>query len=234
VSRSELRRQRRAKLAAQQVEHIVEEATARVVNRRRVPPDDPTPPPSSQEATPAQVKEMRDGKGMSWMAIGAALGLPGAKNGAGTARRLYAQANGGIVPRTHAPRKGTRPKPVTPGSVGTITDRKIQLVTQGHVIPRDMPDEEVEALLRGRTVVWAIDLARLTHTDPDTWGPEDKRWVEQEARVHPDDKWVFVGEEDREGNRLVRFREYLGRDQHGKLMAGPTRTVRVDAIFTIR
>jgi hypothetical protein len=97
-----------------------------------------------------------------------------------------------------------------------------------------MPDEEVEALLVGRTIEWAIDLARLTDTAPDTWGSEDRRWCKQEARVHPEDKWVYVGEQDKEGNRLVRFREYLGRDQHGNLMAGPTRTVRVDAIYTVR
>lgn len=226
MSRSELRRQRRAKLAAHQAATIVEEATARVVAAR------PSPPPS---ADPATVKHMRDQQGMTWMAIGEKLGLPGAKNGAGRARALYAQANGGAVPRKYAPRKGTTPKPQTPGRTGTITSRKIQLVEQGHVIPRDMPDEEVEALLCGRTIVWAIDLAKLTNTDPGTWGPEDKRWMEQEARVHPDDKWVYVGERDKEGNRLVRFREYLGRDARtGERMAGPTRTVRVDAIFTIR
>lgn len=228
MSVSERRRQRRQQLANRQAEVIVKEATERVLAAR-------ISPPSSAEPTPAQVKEMRDGKGMTWMQIGKALGLPGSKSGAGTARRLYAAANAGVVPRKYAPRKGTRPKLTTPGSVGTITDRKMQLVEHGHVIPRDMPDDEVEALLCGRTIVWAIDLARLTETDPEEWGPEDKRWVEQEAKVHPEQKWVYVGEEDKYGNRLVRFREYMGRDSRtGEVMSGATRTVRVDSIFTIR
>jgi hypothetical protein len=207
---------------------VVQEAAERIVAAR-------PSPSSSQDELPAMVRKLRDVEKLSWMAIGKRLGLPGAKYGAGRARALYASANNGVVPRTHAPRKGTTPKPQTPGSTGTVTSRKQQLVDQGHVIPRDMPDEEVEALVRGRTIEWAIDLAKLTNTDPATWGSGDGRWVKQEARVSPVHEWVYVGEEDKEGNRLVRFREWLGYDQKThEPMSGPTRTVRVDAIYTIR
>lgn len=218
----------RARLAAKRAARIVEEATERVVAAR----PSPAPPQASSELAQAQeVKSLRD-SGMSWMAVGAKLGLPGSKNGAGTARRYYAMANSGVVPRTNAPRKGVTPKPQGPASRGVPAYlRKERLVREGHVIPRDMPDEEVEALLVGRRVEWAIDMARLTETDPNTWGPEDGRWVKQEAKVHPDLKWVKVVEEDH--GRVVYFREYLGRDNNGRQMAGPTRVVRVDAIYTV-
>jgi hypothetical protein len=201
-------------------------------------PSHPSPPQDQA----AECKRLRDG-GMPWWQIGQQLGLvghaassaePEGKRGASKARALYAAANRGEVPRSHAPRKGTTPRPQGVGRSGSKTDRKIQLVEHGHVIPRDMPDEEVEALLCGRTIEWAIDLARLTGTNPGSWGPDDSRWCAMEARVHPDPQWVFAGEDDKHGNRVVRFREYFGRDNHGNPVAGPTRTVRVDAIHTIR
>jgi len=96
-----------------------------------------------------------------------------------------------------------------------------------------MPDEEVEAYVRGRTIEWAIDMARLTNTDPNTWG--EGRWVQQDARVHVDEQWVRVIDREEEGkDRVLYFREYGGRDKEGNHMSGPTRVVRVDAIFTVR
>jgi hypothetical protein len=231
TTRQERLAARKARIA-RQADTIIEEATERVVAAR----------PAASGSQAEEVKTLRDG-GMAWWVIGQKLGLadqastashPEAKRGAGRARALYAAANRGEVPRSHAPRKGTTIKPTGPGRGGTLTSRKEQLVREGYVIPRDLPDEEVEAMLCGRTISWAIDLARLTETDPATWGSGDTRWCKQEAVVHPEDKWVYVGEEDKYGNRLVRFREYLGRDNQGNLMAGPTRTVRVDAIYTIR
>lgn len=226
---------RRQKIAERRANEIILDNVKRIVETR----PSPTPPPSPQDQA-AEVKSLRD-QGMAWWAIGQKLGLAGlattasepeGKRGAGRARALYAQANRGEVPRSHAPRKGAKVKPQGPGRSGTLTSRKEQLVTQGHVIPRDLSDEDVQAMLVGRTIEWAIDLARLTGTDPATWGPDDCRWMKQEARVHKD--WCYVGEEDSEGNRMVRFREFLGRDDKGNLMAGPTRTIRVDAIYTIR
>lgn len=251
----------RAKIAARRAQTIVEEATERVVAAR--PPrarvkaaaealtewvqhgeevksrdiTSPTPPSQGSEMETAQeVKRLRD-SGMSWMAVGAQLGLPGSKSGAGSARRLYAMVNRGEVPRTNAPRKGSTPKPSGPASRGVPAYmRKEALVRDGHVIPRDMPDEEVETMLVGRRIEWAIDMARITNTDPETWGPEDRRWAPQEAKVHPDPKWVKVVYEENETGqeeRRVYFREYLGRAQDGRRMSGPTRCVRVDNIYTV-
>lgn len=234
MSRQE-RSARRARWAKEQTSDIVKEKAEKVVARRT------TPVPSQDQAQ--QVKELRDG-GMAWWAIGQKLGLSGkaqnasdpeAKKGAGQARKLYAAANRGVVPRSHAQRAGTTARPQGPGRSGSATDRKLMLVEQGHVIPRDTPDEEVEAMVVGRRIEWAIDLARLTETDPATWGPEDTRWVRQEARVHIDPRWVkvFVPEEGQP--RLLHFREYLGYDKDRQRdISGPTRTIRVDSIYTIR
>lgn len=221
----------RARLAAKRAARILEEATERVVASR----PSPAPQATGEMAVAQKVKELRD-SGMSWMAVGAQLQLPGSKNGAGTARRYYAMVNRGEVPRTNAPRKGVAPKPTGPASRGVPAYlRKEALVRDGHVIPREMPDEEVEALLVGRRIEWAIDMAKLTETDPSTWGPEDGRWVKQEAKVHPDPQWVrLVYEENEQGEeeRRVYFREYLG-TYEGRRMSGPTRCVRVDSIYTV-
>jgi hypothetical protein len=239
----------RAKIAARRAGAIVEEATARVVAARPTVSIDhgktvgmhPSQPSSPQDQA-AEVKRLRDG-GMAWWQIGQQLGLaraassaaePEAKRGAGAARRLYAAANRGEVPRTQAVRKGVTPKPTGPASRAVPAYmRKEQLVNEGHVIPRDMPDEEVEVLLHGRRIEWAIDMARLTNTPADQWGGEG-RWVKQEARVHVDLEWVKVVDRSDEGkDRVVYFREYGGRDKDGRHMSGPTRCVRVDAIYTV-
>jgi hypothetical protein len=221
----------RAKLAAKRAAQVVEEATERVVAARPSPPS--SPQATGDLAQGHEVKRLRDG-GMSWMAIGAQLGLPGSKSGAGAARRLYAAVNRGEVPRTQAPRKGTTPKPTGPASKGVPAYlRKEALVRDGHVIPRDMPDEEVEALVVGRRIEWAIDLAKLTNTDPATWGPEDRRWVPQDAKVHVSPQWVRVVRDEDTDDRVLYFREYGGRDDRGQHMSGPTRVVRVDSIYTV-
>ena len=217
---------RRQRWAAAKADKVVQEATERIVAAR--------PAPSSPQDLAQEVRRLRDQDKLSWMAIGAKLSLPGSKNGAGHARKLYAEANGGVVPRTHAPRKGTNARAQMPGSAGTALWRKTQLVEQGHVIPRDMPDEEVAALLRGRTIEWAIDMARLTGTDPETWGPDDRRWVKQDARVSPIEEWIWVGELEGTEGRVFVFREWLGYDKEDRPMSGPTRVVRVDSIYTVR
>jgi hypothetical protein len=203
----------------------------------------PSPPSAAGEPDPQEVKRLRDG-GMAWWVIGQRLALSGpatsagepeAKRGAGRARALYAAANRGEVPRTNKPRAGATVRPTGPGRGGTVTSRKEQLVNEGHVIPRDMPDEEVQALLAGRTIEWAIDLARLTGTTPESWGTDSKRWVTNDAKVHVDERWVYVSTDEDTGERTVRFREYAGFDtDRQKHMSGPTRVVRVDSIFTIR
>lgn len=219
----------RERLAAKRAARIVEEATERVVASRPLPS-----PQGSEQELAQEVKGLRD-SGMSWMAVGAKLSLPGSKNGAGLARRYYAMANGGVTPRTQAPRKGTTPKPQGPASKGVPAYlRKEALVRDGHVIPRDMSDEEVEALVLGRRIEWAIDLAKLTKTDPETWGPEDRRWVPQEAKVHVNAEWVCVQRDEDTGDRVLYFREYGGWDSdRQRHMSGPTRVVRVDSIYTV-
>lgn len=226
----------RARVAARKAAAIVQEATERVVAAR------PSQPSSPQEQA-AEVKRLRDG-GMAWWLIGQQLGLaseaktasdPEAKRGAGAARRLYAAANRGEVPRTQKPRAGTVAKPTGPASRGVPAYlRKEALVRDGHVIPRDMPDEEVEAMLVGRRIEWAIDMAKLTGTPAEEWGG-DGRWVPQEARVHVDPRWVRVVWEEVKGaeERRVYFREYGGRNDRGEHMSGPTRCVRVDSIYTV-
>lgn len=233
----------RAKIAARKAAQIVEQATERVVAARvTTPPSSPQDPRGEGRDLAQRVKDLRD-KGVAWWVIGQTLGLAGkatsasqpeAKRGAGAARRLYAAVNRGEVPRTQAPRKGTIPKPTGPASRGVPAYlRKEALVRDGHVIPRDMPDEEVQAMLVGRRIEWAIDLAKLTGTDPETWGPEDRRWVPQEAKVHVLPQWVRVIRDEETGERVVYFREYGGRNDRGEHMSGPTRCVRVDAIYTV-
>lgn len=218
----------RAKIAARKAATIVEEATAHVVASR------PSPPQDGELARAHEVRRLRDEGKLSWMAIGAQLGLPGSKSGAGAARRYYAMANNGEVPRTLAPRKGSTPRPTGPASRGVPAYlRKERLVREGHVIPRDMPDEEVEALLVGRRIEWAIDLARLSKMSPEQWG-EDKRWKVEDAKVHIDARWVKVVRDEDTDERVVYFREYLGWDSdRNRPMSGPTRCVRVDSIYTV-
>lgn len=229
----------RQRLAAKRAARAVQEATDKVVAARPA-----SPPPSSPQDQAAEAKRLRDDTGMAWWQIGQKLGLAGpansasdpeGKRGAGAARRLYAMANKGEVPRTQAQRKGTKPKPTGPASRGVPAYlRKEALVRDGHVIPRDISDEEVEAMLVGRRIEWAIDMARLTETDPETWGPEDRRWVTQDARVHVDPQWVKVVWDEDNQERRVYFREYAGYDTDRKRhMSGPTRCVRVDSIYTV-
>jgi len=226
----------RRKLAERKAREIVEQATAKVVAAR------PSQPSSPQDQA-QECKRLRDG-GMAWWLIGQKLGLAGqagsasepeAKRGAGAARRLYAAANRGEVPRTQRQRAGTVAKPTGPASRGVPAYmRKEALVRDGHVIPRDLPDEEVEAMLVGRRIEWAIDMAKLTNTDPETWGPEDGRWVRQEAKVHVDPQWVRVVRDEDTEERILYFREYNGFDtDRQKHMSGPTRVIRVDSIYTV-
>lgn len=233
------RRAVRERRAARQATAIIEQATERIVAART------TAPPSSPQDQALEVKRLRDEEKVAWWVIGQKLGLakpastasdPEAKRGAGRARGLYAAANRGVVPRTQAPRKGVVPKPQGPAS-RAVPDyvRKTQLVTEGHVIPRDLSDAEVEALVLGRRIEWAIDMARLTDTDPETWGKGDGRWVKCEARVHVSPEWVKVEDRSEEGKpRVLHFREYAGFDtDRQKHMSGPHRVVLVDSIYTV-
>lgn len=190
----------------------------------------PQPRTGGSDEKAAECRRLRDEQGMAWWLIGKTLGLPGAGNSAATgkggahqARRLYA-STGKEVPRTRAPR-GKAAEPKGPGQVGTKTERKIALTLGEHVIPEDLPDEEVVALVAGKWIEWGVNLADLA--------PGKDEWYNHEARVHPE--YVMVDEDPaKDGSRTLRFREFLGRDDHGRLMSGPTRTVRLRAIHTVR
>lgn len=176
----------------------------------------------------AQCVEMRN-NGSSWMAIGAALGLPGAKSGAAAARKLYAAHTGeshksapGI---TRAPRASKRHA----AQVGSKTSRREVVQRQGGFFSDDMSDDDIVALVHGKTIEWSIDLRRLAG------GVGEPEWCDQDARVHPTD--VYVREDN--GERVLNFRTLEGWDEPDKFgnsapIAGPTRTVRLTAIHTVR
>lgn len=210
---------RRTKRAVVRAEAIITQATDKV---------------SAGTDLASRVRSLRDGEGMAWWRIAHVLMLPGSadnvaqgKSGAAYARKLYASTNGGSLPPTSPRRRTTAAaKPSGPGATGTKTERKLAIVAGEHVIPTDMSDEEVVAWLKGRTIEWGINLATLC-------GHGEDHWLNQEARVHPED--VIIDEyPDSNGGRVVRFREYLGIDDRGQHMAGPTRTVRLSAIHTVR
>lgn len=195
----------------------------------------PTPPSPSQGSSvdlSAECKRLRE-TGMAWWLIGKTLGLPGAgdsavtgKAGAHQARRLYAQGNGGEVPRTRAPRINGVKVEKGPGEQGTKTDRKVALTLGEQIIPEDLEEVAIVTMLKGRTIEWGINLADLSP------GPDE--WYNHEARVHPID--VKVDDKlTKDGCRTVRFREFHGYDSNTHLpIAGPTRTVRLRSIHTVR
>jgi hypothetical protein len=171
----------------------------------------------------AKCVEMRAG-GASWMAIGAALGLPGAKNGAAAARKLYAAHTGQSHTQAPGIARAPRASKRHAAQVGSKTSRREVVQQRGGLFSADMPDEEIVALVHGRTVEWSIDLARLAG------GRGEPEWCDQEARVHPTD--VYVREDN--GERVLNFRTLEGHYDDGKPIAGPTRTVRLAAIHTVR
>lgn len=216
----------------------------------RIVPDGRSPKESkAAEATPprpslsqggtvdlaTECKRLRDEGGMAWWLIGKTLGLPGAgdsattgKSGAHQARRLYATKNGGEVPRTRAPRNGGVKAEKGPAERGSKTDRKVALTIGEHVIPEDLDEDSVVAMLAGRVIEWGVNLADLCP------GPDE--WFNHEARVHPTD--VIVDEDpSKDGSRTIRFREfhgYIGEGRDRRVLCGPTRTVRLRSIHTVR
>jgi hypothetical protein len=193
---------------------------------------------SGADPQAAECVRLRDELHLSWMAIGAKLSLPGSKSGAANARRLY-KAGTGVKPQGTVAGKGVSKGPRTPkhaGNEGPKVDRKLALMEKGHVLPLDLTDEEVVALVAGKTIEWGINLATLC--------PGPDQWCNQEARVHPTDVLIQLYDDETPelslGSRVLRFREFLGyesdkrSDRYGEAIGGNTRTVRVNAIHTIR
>jgi hypothetical protein len=181
-----------------------------------------------QRASQAERAHTMRNAGQSWMAIGAALGLPGAKSGAAAARKLYAEFYGSHKAAPGVQRRGKERHEAT---VGAKRDRREQVQFGTGLIKPDMPDDEVLALLRGKTVEWAIDLRRLAD------GKGEPEWCEQDAKVHPTD--AIIEQVGPNGDRCIRFRTLEGwteQDKQGNSepISGPTRTVRLAAIHTVR
>jgi len=171
----------------------------------------------------AQVVTMRE-EGMSWMAIGAKLGLPGAKTGAAAARKLYAAHTGQSHTQAPSPARKPRASKRHAAQVGSKVARREVVQAKGGFFSSDTPDADIIALVHGRTIEWSIDLVRLAG------GKGEPAWADQEARVHPTD--VYVKEVNDE--RCLNFRTLEGHYEDGKPIAGPTRTVRLAAIHTVR
>lgn len=180
-------------------------------------------PETASDPQGAKCAEMR-ALGLSWMAIGAALGLPGAKTGAAAARKLYAAHTGQSHTQAPSPARKPRVSRRHAAQVGSKVARRQVVQRQGGFFSDDVPDEEVVALVHGKTVEWSIDIRRLAE------GKGEPEWCDQEAKVHPTD--VYVKEVN--GERCLNFRTLEGRYEDGKPIAGPTRTVRLAAIHTVR
>lgn len=188
-------------------------AGARVVRKPEAPSD-------PQGAKCAEMRAL----GLSWMAIGAALGLPGAKTGAAAARKLYAAHTGQSHTQAPGPTRAPRASKRHAAQVGSKVSRREVVQAKGGFFSDDISEEAVLDLVCGRTIEWSIDLARLAG------GKGEPEWADQDARVHPTDAYV----KDVNGERCLNFRTLEGHYENGKPIAGPTRTVRLAAIHTVR
>lgn len=193
----------------------------------------------SGAALAAEVRRLRVDEGLSWMQVGAKLGLPGSKNGAATARKLYAEHFGDYrdtnqhraarQPSVSAEERAER-KRERAASRRAATPNKAEIkerVRSGadHVIPLDTPDEELWAQLKGRTIKWSVDVGRLTGQ------PGKGPWLEEEAIVHPDGFEVErYGEADPDPRIHFRVGEWT---RESGLLATVFRTVRLACVHEV-
>jgi hypothetical protein len=164
-----------------------------------------SPSAESETAKAAEVVRLRNEEGLSWVQIGAKLGLPGAKSGAASARKLYASTGAsytGTKARQPArqPRERKPPKP----KKETKTAAKLRVRGGDHLIPLDTPDLELYHMLRGRKVKWTIDVSKLAGN-----GGGEPVFMEEEAVVHPEHLEVDRGEDGTE-EPYLNFREMEG------------------------
>jgi hypothetical protein len=135
------------------------------------------------------------------------------------AQRLYAQY------RRQNPEAKNRP-PKAPTSAGSAKQRKYAVQNGTPIIPEDTPDQDIVRLIAGNTIRWSISLQELAY------GKGEPGFSEAEAKVHP---WHVEVSDGFMGERCVTFVEYLGIDSTtGRPIGGPTRTVRVSAIHSVR
>jgi hypothetical protein len=186
-----------------------------------------SPSAESEAAKAAEVVRLRDEDGLSWVQIGAKLGLPGSKSGAATARKLYASTGAsyrGTTARQPAkqPRERKPPKP----KPETKTAAKLRVRNGDHLIPLDTPDPELYHMLKGRTIKWTINVARLCEGR----GGEAV-YSEQEATIHPRHFEVDRGEDGTE-EPYLNFREV----EHTRdgMFATTFRTVRLSQVHEVK
>jgi hypothetical protein len=182
----------------------------------------------SEADVAAEVRRLRDEEGLSWVQVGAKLGLPGAKSGAASARKLYAST--GADYRTTAVKKTTRtspPRREPKAKAPTRTETKMRVRGGEHLIPLDTPDAEIVAMLRNRHIRWSINVADLC----DGKGGGEPVFSEQEATVHPDGLRVERGD-DGSYEPYVHFRE-MHATREGPVAAS-FRTVRLSSIHDVR
>lgn len=177
------------------------------------------------------VRTQRDA-GVPWWQIAHSLGLPGSadnvaqgKSGASFARKVY-RSGFGEVPRVQRKRL---PGKAEHGVVKAIRSQsrveRIEAVRAGvSVVPQDLPDEEVVAMFKGRSIAWTINLH-----DHDEGGD---LWKEETADVH---RFMVRAETDARGERVLRFKEV---DRSGPVrwreMGLSTRVVRLRSIHAVR
>lgn len=219
------RRARKTKQAAAKAEQIVEQAVTAVKTATRV--EGCT---EEEYALAVQVKELRD-QGVAWWQIAQTLGLPGAGNSASTGKKGAAQAR-----KAYAKGFGAHPRSFTRGQGRSRREkneavRAIQQTTKrsrvekvrsgkGGAIDPNVPNEELADMLKGRKIQWMI------------MGDICPEGLEMEAWVHPRQPLYIIGEG---ADRQVEFREMDPRAPLGyRDFPGPTRTVRIDRIFSVR
>jgi hypothetical protein len=177
-----------------------------------------------------RVRELRD-QGEPWWAIANALELEGAgssattgKKGAARARQAYAKAFGSH-PRTFTRGQGnSRTRFETNDHVKKmkmekVSDLKKRAKNGKSVISPKMPDAEVAAMLKGRTIKWfSTELI-----------PEG---MDYEASIHPRTPLYIMGEGK---HRIIEFREEHRRAPlKDRWHPGKIRTVRLRQIYQVK
>lgn len=217
---------KRRKKAQQQAEQIIETTRAAVQAKPSSRAEGCT---DEEWALAQQVKVLRD-EGVPWWQIAKDLELPGAghsattgKKGAANARKAYAKGYGSH-PRTFTRGQGkTRAeKNERVKEVQQATKRsRVEKVRKGEsVIPPDISNEELAAMVKGRKISWMI------------MGDHCPDGMEQEAWVHPQTPLYIEGEL---GDRTIEFRSMdKGAPVAFRMVPAHIRTVRIDRIFAIK
>lgn len=172
-------------------------------------------------------RQLRE-EGEPWWAIARAMELEGAgdsattgKKGAARARTVYARAFG-AHPRTFKTGRTEVEKNEHARELRAkkVSDRKREAKAGKSVISKKISDEDLAAMLKGRTIRWWIQSEFV---------PEG---MEQEATIHEGYPLYIIGEGK---SREIEFREKHKRAPIDvRWRPGPIRTVRVRQIFQVK